>query len=67
MAASKKTDTIRVKQVKSAIGFNRKQREVLKGMGFRKLNQVVELPDNDATRGMIAKIPHLVRVVEKSE
>lgn len=67
MATSKKTGSVRVKQVKSAIGFNRKQREILKGMGFRKLNQVVELPDNDATRGMIAKIPHLVRVVDESK
>lgn len=67
MATRKKGGTVRVKQVKSYIGFNRKQREVLKGMGFRRMNQIVELPDNDATRGMIAKVQHLVRVVEDSE
>ena len=64
MAAGKKVETIRVQQVKSAIGYNRKQREVLKGMGFRRMHQIVELPDNDATRGMIHKIRHLVKVVD---
>lgn len=56
--------TIKVKQVKSPIGYNKKQREVLKGMGLKRMHQVVELPDNEATRGMINKISHLVKVVE---
>jgi len=56
--------TIRVKQTKSAIGYNKKQREVLRGMGFRKMHQVVELPDNDATRGMIRHVAHLVTVLD---
>lgn len=64
MAAKKKVETIRVQQVKSGIGYNRKQREVLKGMGFRRLHQIVELPDNNSTRGMVAKIKHLVRVLD---
>jgi large subunit ribosomal protein L30 len=56
--------TIRVQQVKSAIGYDRKQREVLKGLGIRRMYQVVEVPDNDSTRGMINKISHLVKVLE---
>jgi len=67
MATRKKTGTVRVQQVKSVIGFNRHQREVLRGMGIRRMHQIVELPDNEATRGMIAKIPHLVRVLETPE
>jgi large subunit ribosomal protein L30 len=67
MPATKKTATIRVQQIKSGIGYNRKKREVLKGMGLRKLHQIVELPDNDATRGMIAKVHHLVRTLEPAE
>ena len=63
MARKGKVGTVRVQQYKSAIGYNRYQREVLRGMGFRRLNQIVELPDNDATRGMVKKIPHLVRVL----
>ena len=62
--AKKKTDTVRVQQHKSGIGYDRRQREVLRGMGFRRLNQIVELPDNESTRGMIKKVRHLVRVVE---
>ena len=65
--AKKSTGTIRVQQVKSAIGYDKKQREVLKGMGIRRMLQIVELPDNDATRGMVAKIPHLVRVLDPNE
>lgn len=67
MATKKSGATIRVKQVKSVIGYNRKQREVLRGMGIRRMNHTVELPDNAATRGMIAKIPHLVAIVEPGE
>ena len=64
MSAGKKVKTIRVQQYKSAIGYNRVQREVLKGMGIRRMQQIVELPDNDASWGMIKKVPHLVRVLE---
>lgn len=67
MTAKKKVNTIRVQQVKSAIGYDKKQREVLKGMGIRKMQQIVELPDNDASRGMVFKIRHLVRVLDNEE
>ena len=53
---------IRVRLVKSTIGFDRKQAKVVEGMGLRRIGHAVELPDNDATRGMIHKVRHLVEV-----
>jgi len=53
-----------VEYYRSAIGFSEHQKLVVKGLGFRKLNSVRELEDTPAIRGMIFKIPHLVRVVE---
>jgi large subunit ribosomal protein L30 len=54
--------TVRVTWVKSSIGFDRRQRSTLKGLGLRRLHQTVEVPDQPAVRGMIAKVLHLVRV-----
>ena len=53
---------VRVTWVKSTIGFNKDQAKVVQGMGLRRLGHTVELPDNDATRGMILKVRHLVEV-----
>jgi large subunit ribosomal protein L30 len=47
---------------KSAIGFDRKQKLVVKSLGLRRLHHSVELPDTPATRGMILKVRHLVEV-----
>ncbi len=55
---------IRVRQVRSAIGFNRKQRASLRGLGIRRMNQTVEVEDTPSTRGMIGKVTHLVEVEE---
>lgn len=60
----KQTKTIRIQWVRSGIGFPKKQKQVLRGLGFRKLQQVVERPDDDSIRGMIFKVSHLVRIVE---
>ena len=54
--------TVRVTWVKSAIGYDRRQRSTLKGLGLLRLQQTVEVPDQPAVRGMIAKVLHLVRV-----
>ena len=62
MAAKKKT--LKIKWVRSTIGCPEKQRLVIRGLGFRKLNQVVERPDTPAVRGMLTKVPHLVKIVE---
>jgi large subunit ribosomal protein L30 len=51
---------VKVTLVKSTIGFNRDQAKVVQGMGLRRIGHSVELPDNDATRGMILKVRHLV-------
>ncbi|MBR1439788.1 MAG: 50S ribosomal protein L30 [Lachnospiraceae bacterium] len=61
MAANK---TIKVTLVKSPIGAIPKQRATVEAMGLTKLHKTVELPDNEATRGMIFKVQHLVKVEE---
>jgi len=53
---------IRIRQVKSGIGYAKDQKATLRGLGFRRLNQVVELEDTPAVRGMINKVTHLVRI-----
>jgi large subunit ribosomal protein L30 len=63
MSASAKK-TLRVKQVKSGIGFTQRQRQTLRGLGLKRMLQVVELEDTPAVRGMITSIAHLVRVEE---
>jgi len=57
-----KKATIRVRQYKSGIGYAKDQKATLLGLGFRRMNQVVELEDTPAVRGMINKICHLVRI-----
>ncbi len=56
--------TIRVTQVRSVIGFDRRQRATLRGLGIRRMHQTVELRDTPPVRGMLAKVPHLVKVEE---
>ena len=53
---------VKVTLVKSTIGFNKNQAKVVESMGLRRLGHSVELPDTDATRGMILKVRHLVTV-----
>ena len=53
---------VKITQVKSTIGFNKNQAKVVESMGLRRIGHSVELPDNDATRGMILKVRHLVTV-----
>ncbi len=62
--ASSGGKTIRIKQVRSGIGCPIEMRETLKALGLGKMNRIAERPDTKETRGMIAKIPHLVEVVE---
>ena len=53
---------LRIKLVRSLIGYPKPQREVARGLGLRKPNDTVIRPDAPAIRGMINKIPHLVNV-----
>lgn len=64
MTKSKKT--IRIRQVRSAIGRPEPQREALRGLGLRRIRHEVEREDSPGVRGLIAKVPHLVAVVEES-
>lgn len=63
---SETKNTIKVEQIKSPIGYNKKQREVLRSLGLRRIRHVVERQDTPAVRGMVRKISHLVRIVEEA-
>jgi large subunit ribosomal protein L30 len=56
------TRRVKITQVKSTIGFDKKQATVIQSMGLRRIGHTVELPDTPATRGMIHKVRHLVTV-----
>ena len=56
--------TIKVKQIKSKMGYPIDQKRTLQALGLHKISQVVEVEDNPSVRGMIAKVHHLVTVVE---
>jgi large subunit ribosomal protein L30 len=60
----KKTGTVRIKWVVSFIGCPVGMRRTIRGLGFRRMQQVVEREDTPATRGMILKVRHLVEVLE---
>ena len=64
MGTVSKQGTLLVKWVRSGIGFPRKQKGMVRSLGLRRLNQVVECPDNAQTRGLVASIPHLVAMVD---
>jgi large subunit ribosomal protein L30 len=69
MAAKKKagvpkSGTLKIKYFKSAIGSPTKHKLVIRSLGFRRLNQIVERVDTPSIRGMVAKVPHLVTILE---
>ncbi len=68
MPKAKKTagsgGTLKIKMIGSVIGCPKEQRATVRGLGLRRLQQVVEREDTPMVRGMIRKIPHLVAVVE---
>ena len=53
---------MKITQIRSAIGFDRKQAVVLRGLGLRRIRHTVSVPDTVATRGMVLKVRHLVTV-----
>jgi large subunit ribosomal protein L30 len=61
---AKKSGTLKIKWVRSFIACPRDMRATIRGLGFRRMNQVVERPDTPAIRGMILKVRHLVTVQE---
>ena len=62
--AKNSAKTLKVTLRKSTIGFNKTQAQTVQGMGLRRINHTVELPDTEAIRGMIHKVRHLVEVTE---
>jgi large subunit ribosomal protein L30 len=68
--ASKKTEkqsekTIKIHYYRSSIGYSHKQKQLVQSLGFTKLNQILERPDTPAIRGVVNKVPHLLRIVEE--
>jgi len=65
MAANQNSNgKLRLKWVRSAICTPVKHKRVVKGLGFTRLNQVIERPDTAAIRGMVAKVPHLIEILQ---
>ncbi len=56
--------TLTVTYTKSAIGYRQDQKDTIKKLGLKRLNQTVEITDTPAARGMVEKVSHLVVVVE---
>jgi large subunit ribosomal protein L30 len=56
---------LHIKWVRSAICSPVKHKRVVQGLGFTRLNQVIERPDTPAIRGMVKKVPHLVEIVKE--
>ena len=55
---------IKIQYYRSTIAFPLKQKEIVRSLGLTKLNQVVERPDTASMRGAVAKVPHLLRIIE---
>jgi large subunit ribosomal protein L30 len=57
--------TLKIKYFRSAIGTPEKHKLIIRSLGFKRLNQVVNRVDTPAIRGMVAQVPHLVRILEQ--
>jgi large subunit ribosomal protein L30 len=55
---------IRIQYYRSTIACPTKQKEIVRSLGLTKLNQIVERPDTPSMRGMVTKVPHLIRIIE---
>ena len=56
--------TLKIKQIKSAIGYSRREKNTIKALGIKKLQQEVIRPNNPQIKGMIEKVKHLLKVEE---
>ena len=66
---AKKTETtesgqIKIQYYRSMIGYTQKQKNIIKSLGITKLNQTITRPDSPASRGVVKKVPHLLRIVD---
>jgi len=64
MKSAAKKGGLKIKLVRSVIGTTRYQREVVKGLGLRRINHTVQREDTPEIRGMIDKVSHIVQVLE---
>ena len=55
---------IKIQYYRSSIGYSTKQKTIVRSLGITKLNQTVTLQDSPASRGIVAKVPHLLRIVD---
>ena len=55
---------IKIQYYRSMIGYAKNQKAIVKALGITKLNQTVTRPDTPASRGVVSKVPHLLRIVE---
>ena len=55
---------IRIQYYRSTIAFPEKQKTIVRSLGLWKLNQIVERPDTPSMRGVVEKVPHLIRIIE---
>jgi large subunit ribosomal protein L30 len=62
--AAAKESKIRIQWYRSTIATPKAHKELVRSLGLTKLNQIVERPDSASTRGMVKKVPHLLRIVE---
>jgi large subunit ribosomal protein L30 len=60
----KRKAKLRIKWVKSSIGYSQRQKATIKSLGFKRLGDTVEWKDDPATRGMVNRVRHLVEVEE---
>lgn len=65
MDEEKKMAKIKIKQIKSKIGYPKDQKATLLSLGLHRISQVVEVEDNPCIRGMIRKVNHLVSIIDE--
>jgi large subunit ribosomal protein L30 len=59
------SSALKLKLIKSPVGYNARQRATVQSLGLRRLHQVVVQPDSPITRGMVEKVKHLVQVIDE--
>jgi large subunit ribosomal protein L30 len=56
-------EKLKIEQYRSGIATPEKHKRILRALGLGRVHRVVELPDHPGVRGMVARIPHLVRII----
>ena len=62
--AAEGKSTIKIQWYRSTIATPKAHKELVRSLGLTKLNQIVERPNSASTRGMVNKVPHLLRIIE---